>query len=71
MSNMLVSEIFRFQTFEKLSPHPARGISHIETDGQCGERKMTANAVGIFYTYTYTETKANFPSILLGKVPLT
>lgn len=66
---MLGSEISRFQTSEKLSPHPARGISHIEADGLCGERKMTANAVGIFYTYT--QIKADFRSILLGKVPLT
>lgn len=29
-----MSEVFKFQTFEKLSLHPARGISYIQRDGQ-------------------------------------
>lgn len=56
MSNMLVSEIFRLQTFEKLSLYPARGILYIEMDGQYGGRKMTTNAADVVYTHTQTKT---------------
>lgn len=49
MSDMLVSEVLRFQTFEKLSPHLARGISHRNEMVNVGKEKGLLMLLIYFY----------------------
>ena len=76
MSNTLVTEVVRVQTFEKKSPHLARGLSHTEMDGHWG-RRMILKELMYFHKHTHTQThtdthtEASSPKDLVGKVPLT
>lgn len=84
MSDMLVSEVLRFQTFEKPSPHLARGISHRHEMVSVGKEKRLLMQLMYFYApgtgWGWGNGReeerergklANAHEVLIGKVPLT